>query len=71
MKTRSQPKGLYHPYLFAGWYYLVRGTSSVVYIDADTGEVIASKDKRGIQLIADRLNQEERARREEKEKEIP
>jgi hypothetical protein len=71
MKTKRPPKGLYHPHLFAGWYYLVRGTSTVVYKDAASGEVIASKDKGAIQLIADRLNREERARREERELEPP
>lgn len=67
MRTKQQPKGLYHPYLFAGWYYLARGTSTVVYKDATSGEVIASKDKGAIQLIADRLNQEERTKQEEGE----
>jgi len=63
MRTKRQPRGLYHPYLFAGWYYLVRGTSTVVYKDAASSEVIASKDKGDIQLIADRLNQEERGKK--------
>lgn len=66
MRTK-RPKGLYHPHLFAGWYYLVRGTSTVVYKDSTSGEVIASKDIEAIQLIANHLNQEERANRKEGE----
>lgn len=47
---------MFHTYLFAGWYYLVRGNSTVVYIDRDTGQVIASKNQDTIQGIADALN---------------
>lgn len=65
MRTVQHSSGRYYPYLFAGWYYLVRGTSTVAYKDATSGEVIASKDKGDTQLIAGRLNREERARQEE------
>lgn len=51
---------MFHTHLHDGWYYLVRGRSTVVYKNADTGVVIASKDQNVIQALADKLNSSRR-----------
>ncbi len=54
--SQHSAKGVYHPYLYCGWYYIVRGSSTKVYMDIQRGEVIASKDLPTIQRIPSRLN---------------